>query len=124
MRMRWAVVAAAVLVVGVSAVAAARPPSGTGRQLVERTVSVDTDPPGSDQLRINEVVQCPAGTASVSGGYRFDPPRTSSRSPSIPDGYRHTFGGPEGTNWRVLDYVLVEPTDSVGITLWAVCVNA
>jgi hypothetical protein len=121
MRRPWVAmaVAVAVLVVGVSTVAAAKNPSGTGREVVERTVSIDTDPPGSDILRINEVVQCPTGKASVNGGYRFDPPRAP-----FQDGYRRVFGGPEGTDWRVLDERLVDPPYPVGVVLWAVCVNA
>ncbi len=93
--------------------------SGAGRELAERSVSIDTNPPGSDQLQINEVVQCPAGKASINGGYRFDPPRAP-----FADGYRRVFGGPDGTDWRVLDARLVDPPYPVGVILWAVCVSA
>jgi hypothetical protein len=93
-------------------------PSGVGRQLVERSVSIDTTPSGSDQLKINEVVQCPAGKAAVNGGYRFDAP-----NPPY-DGYRRAFGGPDGTGWRVLDSKFVDQPIPVPVTLWAICVNA
>jgi len=95
-------------------------PGGAGRELVERSVSIDTTPPFSDQLELNEVVQCPAGKASVNGGYRFDPPRVP-----FADGRRRVFGGPDGTDWRVLDTRLVDPSPyPVGVILWAVCVSA
>src|SRR4029453_8894085 len=46
-------------------------PSGTGQELVERSVSIDTTPSGSDVLQINEVVQCPAGKRAINAGYGF-----------------------------------------------------
>jgi len=91
---------------------------GAGRELVERSVSIDTTPSGSDILQINEVVQCPAGKAAVNGGYRFDDLASGY------DTYRRTFGGPDGTDWRVLDYKFVNPPVPVPVTLWAVCVSA
>jgi hypothetical protein len=93
-------------------------PAGTGRELVERSVTIDTTPSGSDQLQINDVVQCPAGKAAVNGGYRFDAP-----NPPY-DGYRRAFGGPDGTGWRVLDFKFVDQPIPVPVTLWAICVNA
>ena len=93
-------------------------PAGTGRELVERSVSIDTTPSGSDQLMINEVVQCPAGKAAVNGGYRFE----AATRPY--DNLRRVFGGPDGTDGRVLDSNLVDPSYPVPVTLWAICVNA
>jgi hypothetical protein len=93
-------------------------PAGTGRELVERSESIDTTPPGSDGLQINEVVQCPAGKAAVNGGYRFV---------EASSGYgtdRHVFGGPDGTDWRVVDSKLVGPPIPVPVVLWVLCVSA
>ncbi len=73
MRKLWVILVAAVVIGGVSTVAAAKPPSGTGRQIVLRTVTV-SPPEGSDILNINEVVTCPQGTASVNGGYAWVTP--------------------------------------------------
>jgi hypothetical protein len=93
---------------------------GTGRELVERSVLIETDPPGSDQIEINQVVQCPAGKAAVNGGYRFDPPRGG-----FADGQRQVFGGPDGNDWRVLDRRITNPEPyPFGVVLWAVCVSA
>jgi hypothetical protein len=91
-------------------------PAGAGRELVERSVSIDTN--DSDVPKINEVVQCPAGKAAVNGGYRFDDPS------SVGDVYRRVFGGPDGTDWRVLDSRLVDPPYPIPVTLWAICVSA
>jgi hypothetical protein len=87
--------------------------------LVERHVTIVTV---GDHIEINEVVPCPAGKASVSGGFRYDPP--------VPDTllggeYPHVVGGPEGTGWRVLHGpTIVSVVDGpVAVTLWAICVD-
>ncbi len=119
MRKPWvmAVVAAAALVIiGASTVAAAKPVSGTGRQVVERTITV-TPPDGSDILAVDEVVTCPAGTASVNGGFAWVTP------PSGQGTERRVTGGPEDTDWRVVFTMFVDPGPQT-ITLWAICVNA
>jgi hypothetical protein len=118
MRKLWVILVAAVVIGGVSTVAAAKPPSGTGRQIVLRTVTL-TPPEGSDIIIINEVATCPQGTASVNGGYAWVTP------PAGYDALRHVVGGPEETNWRVVSNSLfVEPGSNNDFTLWAICVNA
>jgi hypothetical protein len=118
MRKPWGVVAAvvAVLIIGASTVAAAKPPSGTGRQVVERTVTLEP-PSGSDILDVNELVTCPAGTASVNGGWAWVTP------PPNEGTHRRVNGGPEGADWRVVFTVLVEPGPHT-FAFWAICVNA
>ncbi len=44
MRKLWVILVAAVVIGGVSTVAAAKPPSGTGRQIVERSITVALPP--------------------------------------------------------------------------------
>ena len=118
MRKLWVLVVAAVVIGGVSTVAAARPPSGTGRQIVERSVTL-TPPDGGDTIRINEVVTCPQDTASVNGGYAWVNP------PSTQDTFRHVAGGPEEANWRVfVPNLWADPGSTNEFTLWAICVNA
>jgi hypothetical protein len=118
MRKPWvmAVVAAALVIIGASTVAAAKPVSGTGRQVVERTITV-APPAGSDDLKVDEVVTCPADTASVNGGFAWVTP------PSGQGTERRVTGGPEDANWRVVFSTLVDP-DPLTITLWAICVDA
>jgi hypothetical protein len=118
MRKLWVIVVAAVVIGGLSTVAAAKPSSGTGRQIVERTVTL-TLPEGNDTININEVVTCPQGTASVNGGWAWVNP------PTTQDAFRHVAGGPEETNWRVVAGPLFAPFGSTNeFTLWAICVNA
>jgi hypothetical protein len=121
MRKSWMVVAVvvAILVVAASTVAAAKPPGGgTGRQVVERTITV-TLPEPLDFFDINELVSCPSGAASVNGGWAWvNPP--PSQSP-----HRRVAGGPNGTDWRVfVPNLFVEPGSTNTFTLWAICVNA
>jgi hypothetical protein len=120
MRKPWMVVAvvAAILVVAAGTVAAAKPPSGTGRQVVERTITL-TPPDGGDILHLNELVGCPSGAASVNGGWAWvNPPPGQS-----PD--RRVAGGPDGTDWRVVvGSLFVDPGSTNTFTLWAICVNA
>src|SRR6266545_7667948 len=94
--------------------------SGAGRELVERHVTIVTN---FDEIRINELVQCPAGKASVNGGFSYDPPAPDTL---LGDEYRHVAGGPEGTDWRVLHGpTIISVVDGpVAVTLWAMCVNA
>jgi len=118
MRKLWVIVVAAVVIGGLSTVAAAKPPSGTGRQIVERSLTVAL-PEGVDFFNINEVVTCPQGTASVNGGYAWVNP------PSTQDTFRHVAGGPEEANWRVVSSTLwADPGSTNEFTLWAICVNA
>jgi len=118
MRKLWVILVAAVVIGGVSTVAAAKPPSGTGRQIVERSITVAL-PPDVDFFNINEVVTCPRGTASVNGGYAWVNP------PSTQDTFRHVAGGPEEANWRVVSSTLFADLGSSNdFTLWAICVNA
>jgi hypothetical protein len=120
MRRSWIVVVmvAAILVVAASTVAGARPSSGTGRQIVERTITL-TPPDGGDILNINELVSCPSGAASVNGGWAWVSP-PSSESPD-----RRVAGGPDGTAWRVVvRNLFVDPGTTNTFTLWAICVNA
>ncbi len=94
--------------------------SGAGRELVERHVTIVTN---FDEIRINELVQCPAGKASVNGGFSYDPPAPDTL---LGDEYRHVAGGPEGTDWRVLHGpTIISVVDGpVAVTLWAMCVDA
>jgi hypothetical protein len=118
MRKPWAVVVvvASMLVVGATTIAAAKPPSGTGRQIVERTVTLQPD---FDMIRINEVVTCPAGTASVNGGWAFTTPPVNETV------LGRDTGRPEDTSWRVVSgTIFVEPDTATQFTLWAICVNA
>jgi len=118
MRKLWVLVVAAVVIGGLSTVAAAKPPSGTGRQIVLRSVTL-TPPEGGDIININEVVTCPQGTASVNGGYAWATPSAGH------DALRRVGGGPEETNWRVVaDNLFVDPGSNNDFTLWAICVNA
>jgi len=121
MRKSWMVVAvvAAMLVVVASTVAAAKPPGGgTGRQVVERTITV-TLPDPIDFFDIDELVSCPSGAASVNGGWAWvNPPPYGSPE-------RRVAGGPDGTDWRVVvRNLFVEPGSTNTFTLWAICVNA
>lgn len=121
MRKSWVVVAVvvAILVVAASTIAAAKPPGGgTGRQVVERTITL-TPPGGGDTVDINELVSCPSGAASVNGGWAWvNPPPTQSP-------HRRVAGGPDGTDWRVVvNGLFVEPGSTNTFTLWAICVNA
>jgi hypothetical protein len=112
-------VVVAILVVAASTIAAAKPPGGgTGRQVVERTITL-TPPGGSDTVDINELVSCPSGAASVNGGWAWvNPPPTQSP-------HRRVAGGPDGTDWRVVvNGLFVEPGSTNTFTLWAICVNA
>jgi hypothetical protein len=120
MRRPWVMVvtATAVLIIGASTIAAAKAPGGTGRQIVERTVTL-TPPPGGDFINLNEVVTCPQGTASVNGGYAWATPQQGY------DTLRHAAGGPEEANWRVVAgpfYVAYDSNND--FTLWTICVNA
>jgi hypothetical protein len=73
-----------------------------------------------DALRLNEVVQCPPGKASVNGGVQFEDPTITTQGP-----YHRIAGGPEGTGWQVLYDSIVGVTDDfVALTLWAICVDA
>lgn len=117
MRKLWVFVVLAVVIGGVSTIAAARPPSGTGRQIVERTATV-TLPADQDQFTLNEVVACPAGTTSVNGGYAWINP------PPSQDSFRHVAGGPEDANWRVVQFIFSDLGRTNEFTLWAICVNA
>jgi hypothetical protein len=92
--------------------------SGTGRQVVERTITV-TLPEPLDFFDINELVSCPSGAASVNGGWAWvNPP--PSQSPE-----RRVAGGPDGTDWRVfVPNLFVEPGSTNTFALWAICVNA
>jgi hypothetical protein len=118
MRKLWVLLVVAVVIGGVSTVAAAKPPSGTGRQIVLRTVTLTPPPPEGNDIIINEVVTCPQGTASVNGGYAWVTP------PVGYDALRHVVGGPEGTDWRVVSGSLfVQPGSNNDFTLWAICVN-
>jgi hypothetical protein len=117
MRKPWIVVAvAAILVTVATTVAAAKPPSGTGRQIVERTVTLEP-PSGSDILNVNELVTCPTGTASVNGGWAWVTP------PAGESTYRRVTGGPDVAAWRVVFTILVDPGPQT-FTFWAICVNA
>jgi hypothetical protein len=119
MRKQWMIVVGviAVLLVVAATTAAAKPPGGTGRQIVERTVTL-TPPGGGDFLTVNELVACPAGTASVNGGWAWvTPPAGETTS-------RRVAGGPDATNWRVVFTTFVEPGSTNDFTLWAICVNA
>jgi hypothetical protein len=121
MRKPWAVVVVVVsmLVVGATTMAAAKPPSGTGRQIVERTV---TPEPNFDMVHLNEVVTCPAGTASVNGGWAWVTPPVNETTA------RRVAGGPEDTSWRVVSGpgpIFVDPDGPPqSFILWAICVNA
>ena len=118
MRKLWVFVVVAVVIGGVSTVAAARPPSGTGRQIIERSVTVQL-PEGQDNFIVNEVMTCPEGSASVNGGWAWNNP------PSSRDSFRHVGGGPEEANWRVVSPTLFNDVGSTNeFTLWAICVNA
>jgi hypothetical protein len=68
MRKQWMPVvgAIAILLVVAATTAAAKPSGGTGRQVVERTVTVNQP---TDNPTIDELVSCPSGTASVNGGW-------------------------------------------------------
>jgi hypothetical protein len=119
MRKQWPIVVGviAVLLVVAATTAAAKPTGGTGRQIVERTVTL-TPPGGGDVLNVNELVACPAGTASVNGGWAWvSPPAGETTS-------RRVAGGPDSTNWRVVFSTFVEPGSANDFTLWAICVNA
>jgi hypothetical protein len=121
MRKLWVLVVAAVVIGGVSTVAAAKPPSGTGRQIVERSITV-TLAADNDMFFLNEVVTCPQGTASVNGGWAWVNPPDSNQ-----DTFRHVAGGPEEANWRVKTgpSPFFAPFGSTNtFTLWAICVNA
>ncbi len=115
MRKLWVMVAAAVVIVGTTTIAAAKPTSGTGRQIVERTVTLEA-PNGGDFLNVNELVTCPAGTASVNGGFAWVTP------PSGQDTTRRVNGGPEDADWRVIFSAYVEPGPH-DATFWVICVN-
>jgi hypothetical protein len=120
MRKQWMVIvgAVAVLLAVAATTAAAKPSGGTGRQVVERTVSL-TPPDGGDTLNINELVSCPQGTASVNGGWAWVTP------PANDTTARKVAGGPDGTSWRVVvNNLFVEPGSTNDFTLWAICVNA
>jgi hypothetical protein len=121
MRKSWMVVAVvvAILVVAASTIAAAKPPGGgTGRQVVERTITV-TLPPGIDFFDVDELVSCPSGAASVNGGFAWlNPPPSQGTE-------RRVAGGPDGTAWRVVARNLfADPGSTNTFTLWAICVNA
>jgi hypothetical protein len=118
MRKPWmvVVVVAAILVTVASTVAAAKPTGGTGRQVVERTVTLEP-PGGSDILNVDELVACPAGTASVNGGWAWVTPPTGEGT------HRRVTGGPDDTAWRVVFTTFVDPGPQT-LTLWAICVNA
>jgi hypothetical protein len=74
-----------------------------------------------DTLRLNEVVQCPPGKASVNE--RFPVRGSNYHHPRAP--YHRIAGGPEGTGWRVLYDSIVGVTDDfVALTWWAICVDA
>ena len=120
MRKQWMLVvgAIAILLVVAATTAAAKPSGGTGRQVVERTVSL-TPPGGGDVLNINELVACPSGAASVNGGWAWVNPPLSDNA------FRKLAGGPDGTDWRVVvNNLFVEPGSTNDFTLWAICVNA
>ena len=71
-------------------------------------------------MRLNEVVQCPAGKASVNGGFQFEDPTITTEGP-----YHRIAGGPEGADWRVqYDSIVGVIDDYVALTLWAICVDA
>jgi hypothetical protein len=93
-------------------------PSGTGRQIVERSVTVQL-PEDRDNFIVNEVVTCPQDTASVNGGYAWVNP------PSTQDTFRHVGGGPEEANWRVVSLTFFNDFGSTNeFTLWVMCVSA
>jgi hypothetical protein len=119
MRKPWtvALVVASMLVLGATTIAAAKPPSGTGRQIVERTVTLEAE---FDTVRLNEVVTCPADTASVNGGWAWVTPPVNETTA------RRLAGGPEDTSWRVTSGAIFVDPDSPrqDFTVWAICVNA
>lgn len=119
MRKQWPIVigAVAVLLVVAATTASAKQSGGTGRQIVERTVTL-TPPNGGDYLTVNELVTCPAGTASVNGGWAWVTPPVGDTTS------RRLAGGPDGTNWRVVFNTWVDWGSTNDFTLWAICVNA
>jgi hypothetical protein len=120
MRKQWMLVvgAIAVLLVVAATTAAAKPSGGTGRQVVELTVSL-TPPGGGDVLNINQQVTCPSDKASVNGGWAWVNP------PPNDNNLRKVAGGPDDTDWRVVvNSLFVEPGSTNDFNLWTICVNA